>query len=707
MTGIGISTLRVCILSAAGAACVVAVSTPALIAHAAIAAALGAAGAELLQRRARTVALAIAAGIAGLAIAQLLVETPLAVARLGPARALHAREALIWISLLGPGVWALHALALRYPSLAALEIVVVGLALGAPLAAHRDGMIHRPLALGDLASARGLDPALVLFALGALAALALALLLLRSQGMRTLWHLGAIVLGVAVGWFAAQLGGPAAPQPAADLGLTGPAVERGAGGERSDAASHEQRDASSMSDFRDSYGARGGDTPVAILLFHDDHRPPGGVYYLRQTALSQFNGRRLVAITRAGIDTDVVPGFPTGRLQVLDAPDDRGRTRVTTTVGLLTSHVQPFALDAPVWLEPAPNPLPSRFARTYRALSHAPARDHAALLGMRTGAEAWSDTKRAHYLAMPEDPRYASLARDIEASLRPSRRSDPLAQALAIKRHLEREAVYSRESRHADAIDPAAAFLFGNRTGYCVHFAHAATYLMRSLGLPARVAIGYAVPEHVRGDGSALLVRGVNAHAWAELHLEGFGWVVIDPSPERALDNALPPPDPALQRLLAELLRRRVEPEPLPGSITGFDARRSLHAAGMGLGLGTLWICGLLVKLWRRVCVHLTSGRALPRLAYRAALDALAEQGSRRAHGETREHFAARVAEQAPSFLALTDLHLRARLNTASEIDPALLRRLVASLRRELRAQPRRFGARLRTLDPVSWWKTN
>jgi hypothetical protein len=373
MTGIGISTLRVCILSAAGAACVVAVSTPALIAHAAIAAALGAAGAELLQRRARTVALAIAAGIAGLAIAQLLVETPLAVARLGPARALHAREALIWISLLGPGVWALHALALRYPSLAALEIVVVGLALGAPLAAHRDGMIHRPLALGDLASARGLDPALVLFALGALAALALALLLLRSQGMRTLWHLGAIVLGVAVGWFAAQLGGPAAPQPAADLGLTGPAVERGAGGERSDAASHEQRDASSMSDFRDSYGARGGDTPVAILLFHDDHRPPGGVYYLRQTALSQFNGRRLVATTRAGIDTDVVPGFPTGRLQVLDAPDDRGRTRVTTTAGLLTSHVQPFALDAPVWLEPAPNPLPSRFARTYRARSHAPA----------------------------------------------------------------------------------------------------------------------------------------------------------------------------------------------------------------------------------------------------------------------------------------------------------------------------------------------
>ena len=80
MTALGVRILRVTILGVAGASCVVAVATPDLIAHAAVAAALGAAGAELLHQRIRTAALAIAAAILGLAVAQLLVEAPLALA---------------------------------------------------------------------------------------------------------------------------------------------------------------------------------------------------------------------------------------------------------------------------------------------------------------------------------------------------------------------------------------------------------------------------------------------------------------------------------------------------------------------------------------------------------------------------------------------------------------------------------------------------
>ena len=52
------------------------------------------------------------------------------------------------------------------------------------------------------------------------------------------------------------------------------------------------------------------------MLLHDDYSPPTGVYYFRQGAFSQFNGRRLIATTRDGLDTDVLDGFPVDQLNV-------------------------------------------------------------------------------------------------------------------------------------------------------------------------------------------------------------------------------------------------------------------------------------------------------------------------------------------------------------------------------------------------------
>src|SRR5690606_26724776 len=62
-------------------------------------------------------------------------------------------------------------------------------------------------------------------------------------------------------------------------------------------------------------------------------------------------------------------------------------------------------------------------------------------------------------------------------------------------------------------------FLFGDLTGYCVHFAHAAVFLMRAVGVPARVGTGYALPEANRQGGSALLLRNSDQHAWPEVYL--------------------------------------------------------------------------------------------------------------------------------------------------------------------------------------------
>lgn len=79
-------------------------------------------------------------------------------------------------------------------------------------------------------------------------------------------------------------------------------------------------------------------------------------------------------------------------------------------------------------------------------------------------------------------------------------------------------------------------FLFGTRAGFCEHYASSFVFLMRSVGIPARVVVGYQGGELGR-DGKSWEVRQMDAHAWTEVWLEGRGWVRIDPtsfvSPDR------------------------------------------------------------------------------------------------------------------------------------------------------------------------------
>ena len=77
-----------------------------------------------------------------------------------------------------------------------------------------------------------------------------------------------------------------------------------------------------------------------------------------------------------------------------------------------------------------------------------------------------------------------------------------------------------------DALDE---FLFDTRTGYCEQFASAMTLLVRELGIPARVAVGFIDGER-QADGS-LLIRGADAHAWPEAWFPGTGWIPFEPTP--------------------------------------------------------------------------------------------------------------------------------------------------------------------------------
>lgn len=83
---------------------------------------------------------------------------------------------------------------------------------------------------------------------------------------------------------------------------------------------------------------------------------------------------------------------------------------------------------------------------------------------------------------------------------------------------------------------PIETFLFTTRRGFCSHYASAFVYLMRSAHIPARVVTGYQGGE-INKVGGFLEIRQSDAHAWAEVWLQGRGWVRIDPTaavaPER------------------------------------------------------------------------------------------------------------------------------------------------------------------------------
>lgn len=82
-------------------------------------------------------------------------------------------------------------------------------------------------------------------------------------------------------------------------------------------------------------------------------------------------------------------------------------------------------------------------------------------------------------------------------------------------------------------MDVVATFL-DLRSGYCVHFSSAMAVMARSLGIPARVVVGFlpGTPDSA-DDAGVFTVTTHDLHAWPELYFEGIGWVQFEPTPGR------------------------------------------------------------------------------------------------------------------------------------------------------------------------------
>lgn len=183
----------------------------------------------------------------------------------------------------------------------------------------------------------------------------------------------------------------------------------------------------------------------------------------------------------------------------------------------------------------------------------------------------------AQWLLLP----FGSNPRALAAGQALRREPDPARRVLAVLRQLATGGyVYTLQPPllGEDAVDE---FLYDTRAGFCEHYAGAFVFLMRAAGVPARVVTGYQGGELNPIDGY-LTVRQSDAHAWAEVWLQGRGWVRIDPTamaaPERLRRDAsqlLPPPAPFGIPGLGRLL------QPAPDSLLA-KLRYAIGAANNG-----------------------------------------------------------------------------------------------------------------------------
>ena len=121
--------------------------------------------------------------------------------------------------------------------------------------------------------------------------------------------------------------------------------------------------------------------------------------------------------------------------------------------------------------------------------------------------------------------------------------TNPFDQADALTRYLQGNEAFAYSTTAALPTDPGQDivdyFLFdetNGKVGFCEQYASAMVVMARTLGIPARLAVGYAPGQQVQSPDAPpdaptsplWQVRQKNAHAWAELYFPGYGWQTFE-----------------------------------------------------------------------------------------------------------------------------------------------------------------------------------
>jgi transglutaminase-like putative cysteine protease len=140
--------------------------------------------------------------------------------------------------------------------------------------------------------------------------------------------------------------------------------------------------------------------------------------------------------------------------------------------------------------------------------------------------------RRLYFYVSPSvTPRTANLAREIVAEAGAVTVYD---QSKAIESWLRANILYNEViPRPPQNQDPVDWVLFDHREGYCNYYASAMIVMLRSLGIPARMAAGFAQGVYDAEVG-AYVVTERDAHTWVEVYFPGYGWIEFEPTAAQA-----------------------------------------------------------------------------------------------------------------------------------------------------------------------------
>jgi transglutaminase-like putative cysteine protease len=262
-------------------------------------------------------------------------------------------------------------------------------------------------------------------------------------------------------------------------------------------------------------------------------------------------------------------------------------------------------------------------------------------------------------------------------------KSTTYEKVLAVQQYLRTNFRYDQRVQPGHDVNHILYFLTKLKAGYCEQFAGTMAVLLRALGIPARVAVGFTNGSLNARTGE-WVVTTKNAHAWPEVFFPGQGWLAFEPTPTRfntvAQGYTTPPPakgsgtstclyrtrtDPdascATSPRGATASPGQTEPEPSPGRIIAPTPNLtpfvpSKHgwrwwAIRVALLLGLLVALSIpFVKLARRRLAVTTATGPRQRIlaAYRVMADRASDLGLRRRPDETMWEYRSRLKDAVP-----------------------------------------------------------
>jgi hypothetical protein len=208
--------------------------------------------------------------------------------------------------------------------------------------------------------------------------------------------------------------------------------------------------------------------------------------------------------------------------------------------------------------------------------------------------------------------------------------------------------------------DPDAYFLFTTRVGYCEYFASSMGEMVRSLGIPVRLADGYGpgIAEQAGtgerppvGPSVRDLVRAADAHTWVEVFFPSYGWIPFEPTPD--------PLYPPIDRSAVDVPQVSLGTVGPPAVVRTNHAPTGQRQGGALVGLGIAAVVLLVVVLTALAAVVARGPARLgsPEAAWRRLGWLAVRQGAPRRPTDTPAEFAQRLGHEIPSVApAIADL---------------------------------------------------